>query len=274
MPLKYFKKKAKRAPLRKYRPKYTRKSSAVTASAVRKIVKSVTAKKAESKRYGTAVWDQFVGQVDNNSAGYLTLDVTPLLSVGTGQSARIGNAIDWVSAHYQFQVMEQSTATNTDVAFKFMLIHDKNPSSNVYTTQDANNPIEFMYSRNNFIRTSSGSETTIRDYSSQRDLDHMSRFRILATKNIFMKGDQIASSSQRIRTFSMGLKFRNPMKQKYAGTSSVDYISSSAGAVFLCVFCNSGNIGNTVSTLDGIPREAISSGYLVSMNSKSYFKDY
>jgi hypothetical protein len=131
-----------------------------------------------------------------------------------------------------------------------------------------------MYSRNNFIRTSSGAQTQIRDYSSPRDINNFSRFRILATKNIFMKGDQFVNSQQRVRTFNMGLKFKKPMKQKYSATGLGDYIPSSAGAVFLCVFCNSGNIGNVMSTLDAIPRDAAQSGYLVSMNSKSYFKDY
>jgi len=272
MPNKYFKKKGAK-PKAKPRRNY-RRGGGVSSAVVKRIVNTMTQKKAESKVQGNAIFDQFVGQIDNNDSGYLTLDLTPLLLGGSGSTNRVGNAIDWVSAHYQFQITEQSNATNTDVQFKFMLIHDKFPENNVYTTENVNNPVEAMYVRNNFIRTSSGGETQIRDYSSPRDIDYMSRFRILATKKIFMKGDQFVNSSQRVRTFNMGLKFKSPMKQKYAGSASTDYIPSSAGNVFLCVFCNSGNIGDVMSTLTGVPRDAAQSGYLVSMNMKSYFKDY
>lgn len=265
-----YKKKVRRPALRRY----TQKRGGVTASTVRKIVKSVTAKKCETKLIGSAVYDQFVGQIDNDDSGYLTLDVTPLLPTGTGKSQRIGNLVDWVSAHYQFQIMEQSNATNTDVQFKFMLIHDKCPENNNYNTGDDNNPIEKMFNRNNFIRTAGGAETQVRDYSSPRDIEYMSRFKILATKKIYMKGDTVVNSSQRVRTFNMGLKFKKPMKQRYTSTATTDYIPSSAGSVFLCVMCNSGNIGPVQSTLSGIPRDAIQSGYFVGMNTKSYFKDY
>jgi len=270
MPPKYFKKKAKRAPLRKYK----RRRGGVTASAVRKIVKSVTKKQAETKIYQNSIYDQEFAQVSNDLGGYLTLDVTPTLAVGTLQQARVGVEIDWVSAHYDFQLVEQSNSTNTDASFKFMLIHDKCPENDDFNTENPDNPIELMYNRNNFIRTAGGGETDIRDYSSSRSLIHMDRFKVLATKKIFMKGDQFQNAQQRVRNFSMGLKFKKAMKQKYSQSTSASYIDASAGRVFLACFCSSGNAGSTASTLTGIPRIASQSGYILSMNNKAYFKDF
>lgn len=234
----------------------------------------MTAKKAETKVYQNSIYDQEFGQVSNDLGGYLTLDVTPTLAVGTLQQARVGVEIDWVSAHYDFQIMEQTTATSTDVQFKFMLIHDKCPENDDFNTENPNNPIELMYNRNNFIRTAGGGETDIRDYSSSRSLIHMDRFRILATKKIFMKADQIGNTNNRVRNFSMGLKFKKPMKQKYSQSTATSYIDASAGRVFLAVFCSSGNAGSSLSTLTGIPRDVANSGYILSMNNKAYFKDY
>lgn len=273
MPLKYFKKRPLK-PKAKPKPRLRRRGGGVSTAAVKRIVNTMTAKKAETKVYMNSIYDQDFGQVNNDLGGYLTLDLTPTLAVGTLQQARVGVEIDWVSAHYDFQLIEQSTSTNTDAAFKFMLVLDKCPENNDYNTEDPNNPVELMFQRNNFIRTSGGGETDIRDYSSPRALVHMDRFRILATKKIFLKGDQIVSSTQRVRNFSMGLKFRKPMKQKYTQSTADSYIDASAGRVFLVAFCSSGNSGNSVSTLTGIPRAAAGSGYILSLNNKAYFKDY
>ncbi len=272
MPPKYFKKrpaKPKAKPRRRLR-----RGGAVSTAVVKRIVNTMTAKKAETKVYENSIYDQEFGQVSNDLGGYLTLDVTPTLAVGTLQQARVGVEIDWVSAHYDFQLVEQSQFSNKDASFKFMLIHDKCPENDDFNTEDPNNPVEVMFNRNNFIRTSGGGETDIRDYSSSRSLINIDRFRILATKKIFMKGDQIQGQSQRVRNFSMGLRFKRPMKQKYSQSTSSSYIDASAGRVFLACFCSSGNSGSSASTLTGIPQGNATSGYILSMNNKAYFKDY
>ncbi|WP_445724344.1 hypothetical protein [Flavobacterium sp.] len=271
MPPKSNYKKKVRRPLRR---KYTRKSAGVTASTVRKIVKSVTAKQTETKVYENSIYDQQVGQVNNDLGGYLTIDLTPTLAQGTIQQSRVGLETLWTSAHYDFQLTEQSVASTTDASFKFMLILDKCPENNDYNTEDPNNPVETMFKRNNFIRTAGGGETDIRDYSSSRSLIQMERFRVLATKKLFVKADNIQSTSNRVRNFSMGLKFKKPMKQKYSQTTASSYVDSSAGRVFLAVFCSSGNVGNATSTLTGIPRGVAECGYNLSLNNKAYFKDF
>lgn len=268
-----YKKKARRPRLRKY----TRKSSGVSASTVRKIVKSVTAKKAETKILRGQGYEMEVGQIAGDGPGYLTKELTGnmLMSTGTTNTNRIGNEIDFTSAHFNIQITEQSNATSAAVQFQFMIVHDKCPNNNIYTTGDINNPVEDMYLLNPFIRSAGGFDVDIKTYGSQRNLMYMGkRFTILATKNVSMKADQLANTDNRNKTFTMGLKLKKPLKMKYNGNLTSNYIYESGGGLFLLVFCSAGNAGALSTLGGGVPRTAAQSGYNIAYNVQNYFKDY
>ena len=274
MPLKRnFKKKARRQPLRKYK----RRSGGVTASVVRKIVKSVTARKAETKILRGFAYDLEVGQINGDFSGYLTKDLTAnmLMSTGTSNTNRIGNEIAFTSCHLNIQITEQSSGSAAAAQFKFMIVHDKCPSGNSYVTGDIDNPAEDMYLINPFIRSAGGFDTVVKDYSSQRNLDFMGkRFTVMATKYISMRPDQLQNTENRNRTFTMGLKLKKPTIMKYNGNLTSNYIYDSGGSYFLLVFCSAGNIGPLPTIQGGIPRSVAQSGYNIAYNAQNYFKDY
>lgn len=268
----------KRAPARKgkapfkKRPYRGRKSS-VGVAAVKRIVNAQIAKTTETKKIDWDFWDAPVGQISDDLSGYFSYQVLPTITAaGTGSNQRIGNEISFTSAHYTFQILEQSSATTTDVQFQFMLVHDKSPSNNTYVTGNAANPVEDMFKNNLFIKTATYTQAQVRTFGSNRDPHNMNRFNILAAKKIYMKADMITNTSNRVRTFNMGLKLKKPIVMKW--NSGGTYIPSSGGELFLLIFCDSGNCGSSVTSLTGgIPRGIANCGYTVSCNATSYYKD-
>lgn len=275
MPVKYFKKKVAK-PKAKPRRRL-RRGGGVSTAVVKRIVNTMTAKKAETKILRGFGYDLEVGQINADGPGYLTKELTGnmLMSTGTTNTNRVGNEIAFTSAHFNIQITEQSNATSAAVQFQFMIVHDKCPNNNIYTTGDINNPVEDMYLLNPFIRSAGGFDVDIKTYGSQKNLMYMGkRFTIMATKNVSMKADQLVNSDNRNKTFTMGLKLKKPIIMKYNGNLTSNYIYESGGGLFLLVFCSAGNCGAATTLGGGIPRAAVDSGYNIAYNVQNYFKDY
>lgn len=242
---------------------------------VGKLVEKKMEKSVEKKLVYNELYDQSVGQVNINSAGYLSFLTTPTPAQGTSQNQRIGNRIMLTGFHYNCMLIEQSTKTQRTAKFYWAIVNDRNNVNNVYTTGNASNPVQAMYNSNAFIRTSGGTDASIRAYGSPRNVNTMARFQILRSGGFTIPGDVVQAGStfpisNRNKSWSFGKKFKKPLE--IAFNSSGETVKNE---LFFVIFCDSGNISSsTNSTLTGgVPDTSSESGWTFSMNETYYYTD-
>lgn len=267
MPRICIKKTTKRKGPYKGKRNYTRRSG-VSSATVKAIVKKTLTNSLEKKKINFVAYSQGIGQIEADGPAYLSLDITPNPSQGVGHSQRIGSKISLTGIHTTTQLIEQGANSAMQGQFKYQIILQKNVcDADVYTTGNAFNPIEKMFNANAFIRTSVGAEAGVIDYSSERNQAQFKEFQVLRTGRIFMKADQIAASTNRVRTKTLGVKFRKPM------VINLDSLDESINfRILFLVTCSAGNSG-VASTLTGVPTTTANSGYLFSIETNSYYTD-
>lgn len=261
------KKKYTKKPMYKAKPKYKRRSG-VSSAAVKAIVQKTITKTLEKKKINLTVFSQGIGQIATDGPGYLSLDITPSPTLGTGHSNRVGSKVSMTGIHVTTQMIEQGANSSIQSQFIYQIILQKNVcSDDVYTTGDSANPIEKMFNANAFIRTSVGAEAGVIDYSSERNQANFKNFQVLRTGKIYMKPDQIATTTNRIRTKTLGVKFKKPFVLTYDTNSD-----SIHHRVILLIRSSAGNSG-LISTLTAVPTTVANSGFLFSMEANSYYVD-
>lgn len=228
----------------------------------KRITKVERMSKPERKRYDT--WDQedTFGQVNGNNAAYHAVDTTPNPAQGVGLNQRIGSAIRVTGTHYNFQIRQMSAATgNARVIVELYAI----PGivwGNVNTFTDT------IFESNSFLRSGGGGAGIV-DYNSDYDPDYFQQWKLLRRKRVYIRADSLASQTN-VVSFSMGVKFRKPHKIKWNdnGTTVVQ------GQIIMVVRADTGNASTgTVSTITGIANSAVSTGYVLNYNHKSYYID-
>lgn len=264
-----FRKRPYRKKTTVYRKKTTYRKKGMTATAVKKIVASSLTRMAEKKKSLQVLYNDPFGQINNDGAGYLSLDITPELTLGTSNNNdRIGKKVSYTGFHIQTQFLEQS-ASRVACDIKYMVVLQKNVcSTDNYATGNSENPIEKMFYNNSFIRTSAGADAGIKDYSSMRNQNHFKDYQILRQGKIRFAPDQISSTSNRLKTTSMGIKFRKPFITTYGDDNkALDH------RFIMVVFASSGNNGGLASSLTNVPITNAFSGYQFSMEMASYYTD-
>lgn len=238
-------------------------------------VASKLSKTLEKKFVYQELYDQEVGQISINSAGYLSFLTTPYPSQGTSQNQRVGNKISITGFHYNCMLKEQSTNTSKTTHFYYALVNDRNNYDNVYTTGNADNPVQAMFKSNSFIRTAGEADAGIRTYGSPRNENTMGRFQVLRSGSFRIAPDMISPlsthpPSNRVKSWSFGKKFKKPLEITYDSTSA-----SVNNELFMVIFCDTGNISTTTdSTLKGgVPDLTQESGWVFAMNETIYYTD-
>lgn len=198
------------------------------------------------------------GQVNYNSNGFFSLDVTPYPSQGSGESNRIGNDIKLTSSWLSLQFIQQSATTgplNLKV-WLFQIIG--NPQSTPAGLATV------LFNPNPFCNG------TIYDYHSSLDPNYMSNVRILATKKIHLGGD-FYSGQQQQRTVQFGLKYKKLIDVHFSADGSQ---SSPSGNVYMYIMADGGNCNaTTTSDLSNLTTSAHLTGLRLNYNIVQYYID-
>lgn len=152
-------KKAVKAAGKRYKMSYGRRGLRMSKSSLSRIDKDVQMIKSrlnvEKKLKVGLVQTGTVGQADQNIAGYITHDLTPLWTQGVGESDRVGNSLKLTGFHMKIQLKGQEL-TGTKRRLKIMLIKTTRPG-----TVTLNDIVDDMFDINPL--------TGFVDYHSDRD---------------------------------------------------------------------------------------------------------
>lgn len=205
----------------------------------------------------------FVGQVNQNSNNYLTVDCSADPNSGVGITERVGSAIKVVSSSYRFQFFAQVGAV-TPIRGRIEIFRVRG------APQTASNAATNFYSVNPFIYTSGAVIANIIDYNSERNPDFMSQYEVLARRRFYIPMDELLTGNARqMQEVHIPIKYRKPIDVRFNGNTS----TISAGQLFFIITMDAGNTSGTVSTLVNIPATVISSGALANFSFRHYYTD-
>lgn len=256
----YMKKKRGKRTYKKRRS--TRKKS--TSSLQRQITALRRAlPRPEKKRLDTYADEELFGQVDGQNDGFFSADTTPNPAQGTGVDQRIGAQIKVTGIKYNMQIRQMSAATGNGK----MIIELYRVPAQVWSTSATF--VNTIFEANPFIRTSGGANAGVIDYNSQYDPDYFGQFKLLRRKRVSVRGDSLTSQVS-IKTFTFGIKFKKAMTIKWNDNG----VTPQFHQLILVVRADTGNMSSsTASTNTGIANTAVSTGYVLNYNHKTYFVD-
>lgn len=259
MAYKKFVKKVTR-PIRKtIGKKYVRKSGTFRYGKLYKdlmFLKSVV--NAEKKQYAVAVGTASIGQVNGNAEGAYTIDITPPIAQGSGDSDRNGDSIKLTTAVLQLQFWQQSNCSQpVKVIVEIIQV--------LGAIQSTSTLLQQYLKPNPFI-----TGTSIRDAESMIDQDYRQQYRVIFRRVLNIPPDSI-SGGQQIKTFKFPLRFgRNGMHVKYVENTT----TTASGQLMLLVRADNGNISaSTTSTLGNVITTGTSTGLSMNRNIEYYFFD-
>lgn len=198
-----------------------------------------------------------IGQVSGNTSGHFLADFTPNPGQGVGYNQKTGNSIKWVSSYLDFQFVSQS-ACISGMRMKIQLV--KVVGQPFSTVSDV---------MGKFIEpTAFLTGGTVYDINSPRDPDYFKNYKVLATKYVTIKNDDI-TSEQTYKRVSMGLKLKN-----HHVRNNDNDPTNSMGQVFLLITADQGNGSiTTASTINGVPQSAINTGCFMRFEWTHYYYD-
>lgn len=261
----YFKKTVKKAAKKSSRylnKRYFKKKSNYTPKWGR-IEKDVAYLKSvlnpEKKKHQQSFTDGLVAQCTGNLDSYFCLDVTPNPAQGTTSITRNGNSIKLHSAYLKMQFQNQSSSNVNPMRMRVMLVQViGQPLASTATF------IQRFLKPNQFIPG-----VSIYDYFSDRNEESFKQYRVLRSKNVYMRANQ-HSGQQSIVNTSCGIKFKNyHVKFSSDGSTTIQ-----DGQLYLLILADSGNSStSTTSTLTGTAITAPNTGSFVQMDLTTYFYD-
>lgn len=199
-----------------------------------------------------------VGQLNGNSSGFWTKDITPICPQGTTYSTRNGSSIKLTSSFMKFQFYHQSS-TAGPVRLKMYFIQPKTYQSNLNTY------IQNMFVYNKFLST-----TTIYDFNSMINPDYFGLYKILRTKSVYLPADTISGVNM-IKSVNIPHSWNRGKGHhiRYAGDTNTVL----NGQVFILIFSDSGNISGVASTITPVPVAGATTGINFNYDIKHYFYD-
>lgn len=265
-------------------PKYVRKTFKPRRKAYkprpRKMAKKVATLSRQvallkpEKKHQTGNIINYVGQINGNDGGYLTLDMTLSNSQAVTEGGRIGSQVKVSGFFTQMQITPMSANVNGGVLEIELWRIVGYPTSNAYTystnpTGSAQNPAELIYNSDAFVNNAVKS---IVDTNSLRNMDFVSNFKLIRKTKVYFPQKNDAINTTRVKTIKFGAKFPKGMVVSFnKNTTNVN-----TGAFFMLIKSNIGNISTItggLSTLNNVPIKIINSGFEVAMNWTTYFTD-
>lgn len=211
---------------------------------------------AEKKANNGQLFNNSVAQVNGNSSGHQSYDVTPLISQGVTGQTRNGNSVKIHSMVFKGQVLQQS-ANHHQGKLKFQIFLNKGTPFTSWTSGDvtnilAPNPINTVY-----------------DFNSNRSMDTFKNWQLIKTKIINIKQDNY-SGVQGWADFVIPIKFKSyHVKYDDNNTNAI-----TNGQLIMVVTADSGNRNtSTASSLPDIPVTAINTGFDVKVFQQYWYYD-
>lgn len=264
----YVKKGAKNAwkAVKKYTgDRYGRGWKQISTKGIPQMIKDINQLKAvinsEKLRYtiaSSSTTPNNVAQINGNSAGHHTFDVTPQPTQGDGYNNRTGASIKIHSSNFQFLFTEQ-TNTMSDLRLKIVLFEVKGNSTTAATA------VSEMFLANPF--------TGIIDYSSARNPDYFKDYRVLKTKFVKIPMNPASMTGQfAVKPIRFGMKYKNRHVRWDKNTSVI-----TSGQMFCVIFCDVGNFGAAPTiapyTSATIPIQSTLTGAQLMYNIDHYYYD-
>lgn len=210
---------------------------------------------AEKKRWLNGVNNTAVGQVNGNTSGAYTSDITPVMSQGVTYNTRNGSSIKWTSAYLQLQFIHQA-ATQSTIKGSIYIIKVKNaiiPSATLLS--NFFNPSPFITS------------TTIYDDNCTRNQDYFKDFVVLKRKKFYVACDKISGQPNQT-TIKMPLKLGHHVK--FSGDTN----TLTDGQVWMLIVTDNGNMNSaTASSVGNISNTAVNTGLNLCWNIVDYYVD-
>lgn len=204
-----------------------------------------------------------LGQVLGNNNGYYAYDVTPVCIQGVGETSRLGSGIRLKSFNLRFQFISQPVF-GQPISFRMFMFRVKG------TPITASTFSALVFDTNPFIFTSGGLNAGIIDYNSQFNTDYIGNYQIVAQKKIFMNNRNYSASGSQIINGVMKHTWSVPMEVGYDGNTN----NILKNQLILVVLPSAGNSsGSVVSTLTGIPVQAVNTGVTFNTSLKYNYYD-
>lgn len=202
---------------------------------------------------------QSVGQVNINNSGHWLLDITPNPSQGVGYDNKTGNSIKVVGSHFDFQFFSQVNCSN-GCKLKIQVVQVMGqPFSTI-------SDVMGRYIQNNKFITGG----TIYDLNSDRDQDYFKNFRVLITKTVWIKNDDI-NGEVNMRRIKFGTKYG---KNGFHVRNNDNDPTLASGQIFMLITADRGNAnGTTASTLSKVPVSGTATGVWFDYENVHYFVD-
>lgn len=226
------------------------------------------------KKFQTGNITNYMGQINGNDAGYLTLDLTLSNAQGLGENARIGSQIAMTGFFSQMQITPMTGNVNAGFIEIELWTIVGYPTFNayVYTTNptgSAQNPAELIYNSDAFVNNA---VRPIIDTNSLRNMDYASNFKLVRKTKVYFPQKNDAINTTRVKTIKFGCKFKKPVSVNFnKNTNNVN-----TGAMFMLFKSSIGNVSTItggLSTLNNVPIKIINSGFEVSMNWSTFYTD-
>lgn len=172
-------------------------------SAIPNLLKDVSMLKhlvnIEKKRSDSTITAGNVGQLATAGvSGQYAQVLSPVLTEGVGQGQRIGLSIKLVSGYFSLQISQQPNSVN-DQKIKLWIVCK--PDNSLITS--AGSAISQFFEPNPF--------STVNDFYSSRDPEYFNAYRVIKTRIITLKQDQITSGTS-FQQINIPLTFNHHQK--------------------------------------------------------------
>lgn len=235
-------------------------SSSRLVKDVMKLKELINVEKKRNETSNTVGTPILLGQVNGNASGAQIVDITPIVSAGTGNDARTGNVLKLTSFYHRYQIGQQGSNTKQGrIIIEYWKVKGNNLPANSAT-------LDKLFNNNVFM--AGGIAGSYVDYNSSRNPDYFNDFIPLARKKIYMKSDSTTSDLVN-QTFAISKKFSHHIRYD-PGTSNVI-----SGQILMTIRCDVGNRSTTVAYTDtgSVIEAQISSGYTLQYNHINYYVD-
>lgn len=181
---------------------------------------------------------QYVGQVNGNTTGHSTLDITPLPSSGAGYNQRTGASIKVHSARIRIQFIQQTNTVSACKAKVYVIGVDGTPVT-------VSNLINGAFGANAFLSAQNGG-TQIRDYFSLPDPDYKRTYNLIAKREVKFSSDSLATLTS-TRDLVINLRMNKHIR------FDNDSTTNTVGQLVLFIVMDNGNYSSTTTcTLTGV----------------------
>ena len=234
---------ATKAVGKRYGVSYGRRGVRFSKNSMSKIAKDVMMIKAQlnvEKKYVDTLEeaDGSVGQVNVNSDGASTFNITPNIPQGVGESQRVGNSIKATGLVLKFNMIKQNQAEgNRRLCIRLVRSLDPGLGSS---------PIhQRILDLNPFV--------PVRDYNSNLDYTQLKdgRLKIIATKYVSFPqngGDSMNLPNEAMtKSITMAVKLNEVLRYDVNTDDQPDNVR-----YHIVITCDNGNAGATASTILGV----------------------